>query len=121
MKAFFILLAIIAIVLAIVLMKPAPAAKKHAVSAPEPTTQSVQKPHSAAAQPQPPPPQSSVSEQPSRVERATGAAGVVSEVNSVINYGMGATQLKAKKNATQKIRDINRKHNEDLERELNHK
>ena len=43
---------------------------------------------------------------------------VTEEVNSVINYGIGATQLKAKQRATTKINDASKKNNRDLEEAL---
>ena len=49
---------------------------------------------------------------------ATTATTIAEEVNSVVNYGTGASQLKAKKNATQKIRNIQNQHNKNLEKAL---
>ncbi len=43
---------------------------------------------------------------------------VTEEVNSVINYGIGATQLKAKQRATTKINEASQKNNRDLEEAL---
>ena len=43
---------------------------------------------------------------------------VTEEINSVINYGIGATQLKAKQRATTKINEAAQKNNRDLEEAL---
>ncbi|MFA6930210.1 MAG: hypothetical protein WCT05_07775 [Lentisphaeria bacterium] len=40
------------------------------------------------------------------------------EVQSAVDYGIGATQLEAKKRAVKKIDQINEKHNKDLEEAL---
>ena len=40
------------------------------------------------------------------------------DVNSVVNYGIGATQLKAKKHMSNKIDKINKGHNKELNEKL---
>ena len=43
---------------------------------------------------------------------------VADDVNSVVNYGIGATQLKAKQNMQNKIQQINQQKNKELENAL---
>ena len=119
MKQLVIFLIILLAILALVFMKPAP--KKAAPSKPSAPASTEQTVHHAPspeelvnAAPKPEPPKA----QPERQRPAEAATSVASEVNSVINYGMGATQLKAKKNAVQKIRSIENKHNQDLDKAL---
>ncbi|MFA6815442.1 MAG: hypothetical protein WCS73_04020 [Lentisphaeria bacterium] len=40
------------------------------------------------------------------------------EVSGVADYATGATQMRAKKKSTQRIKNINQKHNDDLEKAL---
>ena len=75
------------------------------------------------ASPSSTPPQTAAPAQPAAPADAPQKAAkptstVKEEVNSVINYGIGATQLKAKQRATTKINEANQKHNRDIEEAL---
>lgn len=61
----------------------------------------------------PPPPQEQVRQPqpPAKPQHST----VADEVNGVINYGIGATQLKAKKNMESKLEKAKREHDQALE------
>ena len=83
--------------------------KKGPVPKPQPT-KTVQKPQPAKPvvqqklqQPQPQPQQ-----QPQR-------RTITDDVNSVVNYGIGATQLKAKQNMQNKIQNIQQRKNKEME------
>ena len=97
-------------------LQPTEKASQKSGSAPKPkpqTQKTVQKPQ----QPKPshtqaqPRPQQQAQQQPQR-------RSVADDVNSVVNYGIGATQLKAKQNMQNKIQQINQQKNKELERAL---
>ena len=104
MKALIAIVVIVIVILAYALTRPVKKEEppKQAPSTTEQRTTQASQPPAAPAQP----PQKSK------------AGQIVDDVNSVINYGTGATAIKVKKNATQKLRDIQKTHNADLEREL---
>ena len=104
MKALLAILVIIIAILAFVLTRPV---KKGGMYKNSPKTTTEQQQEISASQPQPPP-----QEKPSK------AGQIAEEVNSVINYGTGATAIKAKKNISQKLQGIQQKQNADQAREL---
>ncbi|MBR0457722.1 MAG: hypothetical protein IJJ26_00660 [Victivallales bacterium] len=120
MKQLVILLIIVLAILALVFMKPAPKKASGKPSTPAPTEQQANHDPSPEELVNTAPKQTKpeVSKPQERQRPAEAATSVASEVNSVINYGMGATQIKAKKNAVQKIRSIENKHNQDLDNAL---
>lgn len=69
----------------------------------------------APAPPAKPEPQPQV--QQTQTQPSTGST-VSSEISGVINYGIGATQVQAKKSMTEKIKNISEKQNRDLDNEL---
>ena len=89
-------------------LQPADNAKSNKGSAPKPQqTKTVQKSQPAKPQvvqqkPQP---------QPQQPQKRT----VADDVNSVVNYGIGATQLKAKQNMQNKIQNIQQRKNKEME------
>ncbi len=90
-------------------LQPTDNAQSKKGSAPKPQqTKTVQKPQPAKPQvqqkPQPQPQQ----------QRRT----VADDVNSVVNYGIGATQLKAKQNMQNKIQNIQQQKNKEMENAL---
>ena len=102
MKALLAILVIIIAILAFMLTRPV---KKNGMGTTSP--KSTEQQEIQASQPQPPP-----------QEKSSKTGQIAEEVNSVINYGTGATAIKAKKNITQKLQGIQQKQNADLEREL---
>lgn len=48
-------------------------------------------------------------------QQQSPARSVGDDVNSVVNYGIGATQMKVKKNAQNRIQKINQQKNQELE------
>ena len=90
-------------------LQPTDKAQSKKGSAPKPqqtkTVQKVQpaKPQVVQQRPQPQPQQ-----QPQR-------RTVADDVNSVVNYGIGATQLKAKQNMQNKIQNIQQRKNKEME------
>lgn len=74
----------------------------------------------APAQPAPQEAQPQVQQtqvQQTQAQQSTGST-VSSEISGVVNYGIGATQVQAKKSATSKIKNINEKQNRDLEKAM---
>lgn len=71
----------------------------------------------APAQPAPQEAQPQVQQAQTQAQQSTGST-VSSEISGVVNYGIGATQIQAKKSATSKIKSINEKQNRDLEKAL---
>jgi len=109
MKALIVILLIVLGIIAYVLVGGDSSKKGRKRPAPQPTTVT------APAQPvvQAPPPQ--VPQTPSP---ASAGSTVSSEISGVINYGIGATQVQAKKSMTSKIKNISEKQNRDLDNEL---
>ena len=71
-------------------------------------TKTVQKPQPAKPQVVQQKPQPQPQQQPQR-------RTVADDVNSVVNYGIGATQLKAKQNMQNKIQNIQQRKNKEME------
>ncbi len=107
MRVIVIILLIIAAIFAF--LKFSPGSQKKA--SPSTPSQTVAPAHAPA------PPQAAAPDAaPQKAAKPTST--VTEEVNSVINYGIGATQLKAKQRATTKINEANQKHNQDIEEAL---
>ena len=107
MKAIVVILLILAAIFAYLKFGPDSQKKASPAAAPQTTAPTPSAPAAAAqtaapAAQTPPRPTSTVTE----------------EINSVINYGIGATQLKAKQRATTKINEAAQKNNRDLEEAL---
>lgn len=103
MKAIVIILLILAAIFVYLKFSPDHTQKKTAAPTATQTAAPTASPQTTAGTAQTPPrPTSTVTE----------------EVNSVINYGIGATQLKAKQRATTKINEAAQKNNRDLEEAL---
>ena len=81
--------------------------KKGSSSKPQ-QTKTVQKPQPAKPQVVQQKPQPQPQQQPQR-------RTVADDVNSVVNYGIGATQLKAKQNMQNKIQNIQQRKNKEME------
>ena len=91
-------------------LQPTEKGKQGGGSTPKPSVQkTVQKPQQSqpktVAQPKPQP-----QPQPQQQRRT-----VADDVNSVVNYGIGATQLKAKQNMQNKIQNIQQRKNKEME------
>ena len=103
MKAIVIILLILAAIFVYLKFSPDHTQKKTAAPTATQTAAPTASPQTTAGTAQTPPrPTSTVTE----------------EVNSVINYGIGATQLKAKQRATTKINEAAQKNNRDLDEAL---
>ena len=109
MKALIVILLIVLGIIAYVLVGGDSSKKGRKRPAPEQTTVT------APAQPavQAPQPQA----EQTQSQPSTGST-VSSEISGVINYGIGATQVQAKKSMTAKIKNISEKQNRDLDNEL---
>lgn len=110
MKALIVILLIVLGIIAYVLVG-GDGKKANRQSAPQQTT--VTAPAQASVQ-EPQPPVPAAQAQPAQAQPSTGST-VASEISGVINYGIGATQMQAKKNMTSKIKSINEKQNKDLD------
>ena len=104
MKALIVILLIVLGIIAYVLVGGDSSKKGRKRPAPEQTTVT------APAQP-------AVQAQQTQSQPSTGST-VSSEISGVINYGIGATQIQAKKSMTSKIKNISEKQNRDLDNEL---
>ena len=81
-------------------------------SAPKPQqTKTVQKPQQPRPQVQQKPQMQAQPQQQQQPQRRT----ITDDVNSVVNYGIGATQLKAKQNMQNKIQNIQQRKNKEME------
>jgi len=91
-------------------LQPSENAQSKKGAAPKPQqTKTVQKPQPAKpVVQQKPQPQSQPQQQPQR-------RTITDDVNSVVNYGIGATQLKAKQNMQNKIQNIQQRKNKEME------
>ena len=88
-------------------LEPTENAQSKKGSAPKPQqTKTVQKPQSAKPQ---------VVQQQSQPQQQPQRRTVADDVNSVVNYGIGATQLKAKQNMQNKIQNIQQQKNKEME------
>ena len=82
--------------------KPAPQTKTNAVK--KPAQPQAAKP----AQPQPPKPA------PQQAQKPAQKPSMMDDVNSVINYGTGATAINAKRKMTDKLNKVQGQHNKQL-------
>lgn len=91
-------------------LQPADNAQSKKGSAPKPQpTKTVQKPQQSKPQVQQKPQMQAQQQQ--QPQRRT----IADDVNSVVNYGIGATQLKAKQNMQNKIQNIQQRKNKEME------
>jgi len=104
MKAVIVIFVIIIAILAYALTRPVKKDEAKKSTLPPAEQQEIQASQQPAA--------------PAQPQKTSKAGQIADEVNSVINYGMGATAVQAKKNAAQKLRDIHKSQNANLEREL---
>jgi outer membrane protein OmpA-like peptidoglycan-associated protein len=93
-------------------LQPAENAQSKKGTAPKPQqTKTVQKPQPAKPVVQQKPQTQQQPQQQPQQQRRT----ITDDVNSVVNYGIGATQLKAKQNMQNKIQNIQQRKNKEME------
>ena len=106
MRALIVILLIVLGIIAYVLVGGDSGKKGRRRPAPQQTS-------TVTAPAQPAPQEAQPQVQQTQAQQSTGST-VSSEVSGVVNYGIGATQVQAKKSASSKVKNINEKHNRDL-------
>ncbi|MGI5925430.1 MAG: hypothetical protein ACOX9E_15910 [Lentisphaeria bacterium] len=110
MRALIVILLIVLGIIAYVLVGGDSGKKGRRRPAPQQTS-------TVTAPAQPAPQEAQPQVQQTQAQQSTGST-VSSEISGVVNYGIGATQVQAKKSATSKIKNINEKQNRDLEKAM---
>ena len=92
-------------------LQPSENANQKSGSAPKPKPQT----QKTVQKPQQPKPQTQAQHSQPQAQQQPQRRSVADDVNSVVNYGIGATQLKAKQNMQNKIQNIQQRKNKEME------